>query len=280
MVASAAGPIAWNAILRATHASQFFTDAPVAVLPASWQDTGSGVFAFTATAVLLGVGPLADAPDDARSGWRCCAGWPRSWSTSTCTNQRGRRSPTIARIPPPAPRWSKPCGNRRKGLALCGKLGSDLGRHHRLSGADSHSFAAIPRGEAVVSVHRLRVGPAGPTLAEAIAGYLATLDHPETAGTRRVYGGILAALRDALGADLPVAELGQPAVAERLTGWFTGHWALERRRRSTATWTRCAPRSATGTTRAGWTLCAAATSRPTSASWSGLAAVAPPWLGG
>ena len=62
VVATAAGPIAWNAILRATHASQFFTDAPVAVLPASWQDTGSGVFALAATAALLGVGPLAGAP--------------------------------------------------------------------------------------------------------------------------------------------------------------------------------------------------------------------------
>jgi hypothetical protein len=28
-----------------------------------------------------------------------------------------------------------------------------------------------------------------PTLAAAIAGYLATLDHPETAATRRVYAG-------------------------------------------------------------------------------------------
>lgn len=61
-VATAAGPIAWNAILRATHASQFFTDAPLRVLPASWQDTGSGVFALAATAVLLGAGPLASGP--------------------------------------------------------------------------------------------------------------------------------------------------------------------------------------------------------------------------
>ena len=44
-VASGAAAVAWNAILRATHAEQFFTDAPIAVLPASWQDTGSGVFA-------------------------------------------------------------------------------------------------------------------------------------------------------------------------------------------------------------------------------------------
>ena len=57
-----AGPVAWNAILRATHADTFFTDAPVAVMPASWQDTGSGVFAVAMTAVLLGLGPLGGGP--------------------------------------------------------------------------------------------------------------------------------------------------------------------------------------------------------------------------
>src|SRR6266487_4438232 len=62
LVAAGVAPLAWNAILRATHASQFFTDAPIPVLPASWQDTGSGVFALAATAVLLGVGPLAATP--------------------------------------------------------------------------------------------------------------------------------------------------------------------------------------------------------------------------
>ncbi|WP_433375821.1 hypothetical protein ACQPZX_06675 [Actinoplanes sp. CA-142083] len=56
------GPLAWNAILRAAHGTQFFTDAPIAVLPASWQDTGSGVFAIAATALLLGFGPLAAGP--------------------------------------------------------------------------------------------------------------------------------------------------------------------------------------------------------------------------
>jgi hypothetical protein len=62
VLATAVGPLGWNAILRATHASQFFTDAPLRLLPASWQDTGSGVFALAATAVLLGVGPLTAAP--------------------------------------------------------------------------------------------------------------------------------------------------------------------------------------------------------------------------
>jgi hypothetical protein len=62
VLATGIGPLAWNAILRATHASQFFTDAPLRLLPASWQDTDSGVFALTAAAVLLGLGPLATDP--------------------------------------------------------------------------------------------------------------------------------------------------------------------------------------------------------------------------
>jgi len=57
-VAAAVGPLAWNAILRDTNSSGFFVDAPVAVLPASWQDTASGVFAISASAVALGFGPM------------------------------------------------------------------------------------------------------------------------------------------------------------------------------------------------------------------------------
>lgn len=53
-----AGPLAWNAILYATHGTEFFTDAPIVVLPAPWQDAGSGVFAVAATALALGAGPL------------------------------------------------------------------------------------------------------------------------------------------------------------------------------------------------------------------------------
>jgi len=49
-----AGPVAWNAILRATHARQFFTDAPLRLMPASWQDTGSGVFTSRRGQVLPG----------------------------------------------------------------------------------------------------------------------------------------------------------------------------------------------------------------------------------
>jgi NAD/NADP transhydrogenase alpha subunit len=58
LLAAVAGPLGWNAVLRATHAHEFFTDAPIAALPASWQDAGSGVCAFAAAAAMLGLGPL------------------------------------------------------------------------------------------------------------------------------------------------------------------------------------------------------------------------------
>jgi hypothetical protein len=61
-VGAFAGPFAWNAILRAVNAPQFFVDAPLPVFPVSWQDTGSGVFAFAALAMILGIGPLRSAP--------------------------------------------------------------------------------------------------------------------------------------------------------------------------------------------------------------------------
>ena|SRR5215216_6739249 len=61
-VAAFCGPLAWNAILRAAHGDQFFTDAPLAFLPASWQDTGSGVFTLASAALLFGLGPQADEP--------------------------------------------------------------------------------------------------------------------------------------------------------------------------------------------------------------------------
>ena len=55
-----AGPFAWNAILRAVNAPQFFGDAALPVFPVSWQDTGS-LFAYATLALILGVGPLCAA---------------------------------------------------------------------------------------------------------------------------------------------------------------------------------------------------------------------------
>src|SRR5207248_436310 len=52
-VATAAGVLAWNVVLYLTNAAGFFVDAPVIRL--SWQDAGSGVLAFAATALLLGL---------------------------------------------------------------------------------------------------------------------------------------------------------------------------------------------------------------------------------
>jgi hypothetical protein len=60
-VAAAAGPIMWNAILRAAHGNQFFTDAPIRWFPVSWQDTGSGVFALATAALLFGIANLGSA---------------------------------------------------------------------------------------------------------------------------------------------------------------------------------------------------------------------------
>ena len=58
-VSAGLGALAWNATLHAAHGANFFTDAPLVVLPASWQDTGSGVFAIAVAALALGLGPLA-----------------------------------------------------------------------------------------------------------------------------------------------------------------------------------------------------------------------------
>jgi hypothetical protein len=61
-VGTLAGPIAWNAILRATDGRRFFTDAPIPLFPISWQDTGSGVFTLAVLTLALGFGPLRAAP--------------------------------------------------------------------------------------------------------------------------------------------------------------------------------------------------------------------------
>ena len=61
-VSAVLGAVGWNAILHATHADQFFHDAPIPVFPISWQDTGSGVFSVAVAAVLLGFGPLRASP--------------------------------------------------------------------------------------------------------------------------------------------------------------------------------------------------------------------------
>jgi len=61
-IATVAGAAGWNAILHAAHGERFFTDAPVGLLPASWQDTGSGVFALAAAGLLLGLVVLPGVP--------------------------------------------------------------------------------------------------------------------------------------------------------------------------------------------------------------------------
>jgi integrase/recombinase XerC/integrase/recombinase XerD len=74
------------------------------------------------------------------------------------------------------------------------------------------------------TVRRIRRRAETPTLGEAIAAYLATLDYPETAGTRRVYASTLRQLREHLDAELPVAVLDEPNTTKGLVGWFADRW--------------------------------------------------------
>ena len=89
------------------------------------------------------------------------------------------------------------------------------------------------------TVRKLRQAE-GVRLGGAVDAYLATIDHPESKGTHRVYAGVLAALRDRFGDDAGVAELAPAAVAE----WFTSRWGVT----APSTWnvSRAALRSAAG----------------------------------
>ena len=77
------------------------------------------------------------------------------------------------------------------------------------------------------TVHRLS-RPAGVTLGEAVSAYLATLDHPESQATRRVYGNTYRALTAGLGEDAAAGEV----TAGELAEWFTNRWAAAK----PATW--------------------------------------------
>ena len=52
-IATAAGMMAWNFVLHLSHTASLNVDAPVIGL--SWQDVGTGVWACTVTALLLGL---------------------------------------------------------------------------------------------------------------------------------------------------------------------------------------------------------------------------------
>ena len=63
-----------------------------------------------------------------------------------------------------------------------------------------------------------------PTVAAAVAGYLSTLDAPETAGTRRVYASTLRQLVAHLGPDRSLGILEDQVVVDEMVAWFTGRW--------------------------------------------------------
>lgn len=62
-LATAAGPIAWNLILRLTHSTDNFShDLPFKPFPISWQDTGSGVFTHAFNGLTLALTSTATEP--------------------------------------------------------------------------------------------------------------------------------------------------------------------------------------------------------------------------
>lgn len=79
------------------------------------------------------------------------------------------------------------------------------------------------------TVHAIRQGEAA-TLAQACAAFLATLDHPETRGTRRAYASTLRALRAEFSDDTDAAAL----EAVHVGAWFTRRWGGS----APATWNR------------------------------------------
>lgn len=108
--AALVAPLGWNAVLRATRAHEFFTDAPIAVMPASWQDTGSGIATFALAAALLDLArspetvaapsppPPLPAPRPSSSTSTSTSRWlTANWQVTarrrrTCRNNRRRRT--------------------------------------------------------------------------------------------------------------------------------------------------------------------------------------------
>lgn len=79
------------------------------------------------------------------------------------------------------------------------------------------------------TVHAIRQDEAA-TLAAAAAAFLATLDHPETRGTRKAYASTLRAMRAGFGDGTEIAAL----EAVHVGAWFTRRWGGS----APATWNR------------------------------------------
>jgi integrase len=80
----------------------------------------------------------------------------------------------------------------------------------------------------MAAIHRLPRAADDITLGRVVSAFLGTLDHPETAGTRRVYGNTCRALLAGLGEDTWLSDV-TPA---SLGAWFSARWAASK----PATW--------------------------------------------
>jgi hypothetical protein len=86
-LATAVGPLAWNAILRATHASKFFTDAPCGCSRPAGKTPARACSPWPPPPSSSASGRWPSPRLDARLDWLRCAAWPRSWSTFTSTDR-------------------------------------------------------------------------------------------------------------------------------------------------------------------------------------------------
>ncbi|GAA2386524.1 hypothetical protein GCM10010255_12350 [Streptomyces coeruleofuscus] len=74
-------------MLRAAHVEPFFTDAPIAVFPVSWQDAGSWVFALAVAVWRTAWVHSLQNSHAALSDMHCSRGWLHCSPTSTSTDR-------------------------------------------------------------------------------------------------------------------------------------------------------------------------------------------------
>jgi len=99
--------------------------------------------------------------------------------------------------------------------------GHSHGETPRPAGRDSPGLSVIARDSAVSTVRKLSTSRGPVTLSQAVTAYLTAPDGPESAATRRVYGGTYRALLAALGEDAAVSDLTPAGLGE----WFASRWA-------------------------------------------------------
>jgi hypothetical protein len=97
-IAAGLGPLLWDLVLRHTG-GDFFTDAPIAVFPVSYEDTGSASGRRRSLRSCSALGRCARRPADASHSRRQRVDWLHFSLTSTSTDDAaGKRSTALQHI--------------------------------------------------------------------------------------------------------------------------------------------------------------------------------------